>query len=410
MENFETMLEKYAELVITTGLNLQEGQKLLINSPLEAAEFTRKVVRQAYQHGAKRVIVDWNDSEAQRIHLEEAPEETLKEIPQWTIDRYKDLTQQHDALLHITGSDPKALEGVNPERLTLTQKASGEKLEFFGKAQMTGDLTWLIVGIPTKAWANMVFPDKSDEEAMEALWNAILKTVRVDHDNPVAAWEEHVKHLNEKVAYLNDKHFKALHYKGPGTDLVIGLHPKHLWIGGPHHSTFNTQYIPNMPTEEVFTTPLKESVNGTVTSTKPLSAVGNMIENFSLTFEQGRVVDFKAEKGYDALKEIIALDEGMKYLGEVALVPDDSPISNSGIIFNNTLYDENASCHIALGGAIDMAVEGAGSLSKDDLEKIGVNQSYGHTDFMIGSPNLDIDGETEDGEMIPLFRKGNWAI
>ncbi len=411
MEHFDHLLEKYAELVVKIGLNLQKGQKLLISSPLEAAEFTRKVSRNAYKNGAKRVTIDWNDSESQRIHLEEAPEETLKEIPQWAIERYKDLAENNDALLMITGDDPKAFEGINPARISMIQKASGEKLQFFSTAQMRGDITWLIAGVPTKGWANMVFPDKSDEEAIESLWKAIFKTVRIDYDNnPVTAWEEHVRRLNEKVDYLNHKHFTALHYKAPGTELTIGLHPKHLWIGGPHHSSFNTEYIPNLPTEEVFTTPLKDSVNGTVTSTKPLSAMGNMIEKMSLTFENGRVIDFDAEKGYDTLKELLNVDEGMKYLGEVALVPDDSPISNSGLIFNNTLYDENASCHLALGGAIDMSVEGATQLSKDELEKIGVNQSFGHTDFMIGSSDLDIDGETEDGNLVPIFRKGNWVI
>lgn len=410
MENLDHLLDKYAELVIKVGLNLQEGQKLLISSPIEAAEFTRKVSRYAYRNGCKRVVIDWNDSQSQRIHYEEAPEETLKNIPQWTIDRYKDFADNHDALLHITGSDPKALEGVNPERLTMTQKTAGEKLRFFGKAQLTGDVSWLIAGVPTLAWAKTVFPEKNDAEAVDALWDAIFKTVRVDQENPIAAWEDHVKNLNEKVDYLNEKQFKTLHYSGPGTELSIDLHPDHLWIGGPHQSTFDIEYIPNLPTEEVFTTPLKDGVNGTVSSTKPLSALGNMIENFSLTFENGKVVDFKAEKGYDTLKQLLDIDEGMKHLGEVALVPDDSPISNSGIIFNNTLYDENASCHIALGGAIDMAVKGAAALSKDELDAKGVNQSLGHTDFMIGSADLDIDAETHDGERIALFRKGNWAF
>ncbi len=410
MKNFEVLLDQYAETVVKIGLNLQKGQRLIISSPLEAAEFTRKVTRHAYKAGAKRVIIDWSDSESQRIYFEEAPEETLKQIEQWEIDRYKDLADHKDALLHITGSDPKALEGVNPERITMRQKASGEKLEFFSKAQMNGHLTWCIVGVPTQAWAKTVFPDRSEEEAVDALWEAIFKTVRVDQEDPIAAWEGHVQNLNDKVEYLTQKKFKALHYKAPGTDLVIELHPKHIWVGGPHHSANGDLFIPNLPTEEVFTTPLKEGVNGTVTSTKPLSAMGNMIENFSLTFEKGRVVDFKAEKGQEALKELLNIDEGMHYLGEVALVPDDSPISNSGIIFNNTLYDENASCHIALGGAIDMSVEGAAPMSRDELEEIGVNQSFGHTDFMIGSAELDLDGETEDGTLIPLFRKGNWVI
>ncbi|TLS37201.1 aminopeptidase [Pseudalkalibacillus caeni] len=410
MSNFEGKLNRYAEIVVKIGLNIQEGQHLVISSPIEAAEFTRKVMKQAYQNGARRVTVDWNDSQTSRINLEEAPEETLKEVPKWTIEKFKDLAENKGAVLSITGSDPKAFEGVNPEKMTLVQRAQGEHLKFFQKAQLSGDTHWAIVGVPTKAWAEMVFPDKSEQEAMDSLWEEIFKTVRADKADPVTAWEEHSQTLNEKLDYLNEKHFKTLHYKGPGTDLSIDLHPDHLWIGGGHNSTFGTTYIPNLPTEEVFTAPRKYGVNGTVSSTKPLSYFGNMIENFSLTFENGKVVDFKAEKGYEALEQMLGIDEGMSYLGEVALVPHDSPISNSGIIFNNTLYDENASCHIALGNAITMNIEGASKYSKEELEEKEVTNSVGHVDFMIGSAELDIDGETKDGERIPVFRNGDWAI
>jgi aminopeptidase len=410
IKDFEQKLDKYAELVVKIGVSIQEGQSLLINAPIEAAEFTRKVVKHAYRNGAKRVMVDWGDSGTGRIHVQEAPEETLKEIPQWEIDKMKSLVENHDALLSIAGFDPKAYEGVDPSRLTMRSKAAGETFYFFQVAQLRGDMHWAIVGAPTTAWAKTVFPDLSDEEALEKLWEAVFKTVRVDHADPVAAWEEHGKNLKEKMDYLNDRHFKTLHYKSAKTNLSIDLHPDHYWIGGGHHSTFGTDYIPNMPTEEVFTAPLKDGVNGTVASTKPLSALGNMIENFTITFENGRIVDFQAEKGYETLKQLIDMDEGMKYLGEVALVPYDSPISNSGIIFNNTLYDENASCHLAIGAAISMNIEGAGQLSKEEQLAKGINQSVGHTDFMIGSADMDIDGETYDGERVPLFRKGNWAF
>lgn len=410
IQDFDQKLDRYAELVVKIGVSLQEGQSLFVSAPIQAAEFTRKVVKHAYQNGAKRVVVDWGDSETSRINVQEAPEETLKEIPQWEIDKMKHLVEHHDALLSIAGFDPKAFEGVDPARLTMRQKAAGEQLYFFQVAQLRGDTHWAIVGAPTVPWAKTVFPDLSDEEALEKLWEAVFKTVRVDQLDPVAAWEEHGKNLKEKMDYLNEKHFKTLHYKSEKTNLSIDLHPDHIWIGGGHNSTFGTSYIPNMPTEEVFTAPLREGVNGTVVSTKPLSAMGNMIENFSITFENGKVVDFKAEKGYEALKQVIEMDEGMKYLGEVALVPYDSPISNLGIIFNNTLYDENASCHLALGAAISMNIEGAGKLSKDEQLAKGINQSVGHTDFMIGSADLDIDGETLDGERVPLFRNGNWAF
>ncbi|WP_221563534.1 aminopeptidase [Alkalihalobacillus sp. TS-13] len=411
MKTFEEKLDQYAELVVKTGLNIQEGQRLLILSPIEAKEFTRKVTKYAYANGCNRVYVDWKDTVTSRYHLEGASEETLKnDLPQWEIDKYNSLAENNDCLLNITGDDPNAYGGVSPERLMWVQKNRGEKLQNFSKAQLNGDIHWAIAGVPTAGWAKSVFPDKSENEAIEALWEAIFKTVRIDQEDPVAAWEEHGKALSEKVDYLNEKRFKTLHYKSEGTDLTIDLHPEHLWIGGGHESTFNTSYIPNLPTEEVFTTPHKNGVNGTVSSKKPLSAMGNLINNFSLTFEDGKVIDFNAETGYDTLKQLLEIDEGMKFLGEVALVPYDSPISNSGIIFSNTLYDENASCHLAIGTSITMSVKDVGKLSKEELEERGVNQSRGHTDFMIGSADLDIVAETNDGEKVQLFKDGNWAI
>jgi aminopeptidase len=411
MKSFEEKLEQYAELVVKVGLNIQRGQRLFINSPIESAEFTRKVVKKAYENGCRQVFTNWSDTETNRIHLTNADEEVLKDyLPQWEIEKYNSLAENNDCLLILTGIDPDAYKGVPPERMMFVQKNNGEKLESFSRAQLRGDIHWVIAGAPTTGWAKSVFPEMNETEAVEGLWEAIFKTVRVDEADPVAAWEEHGRALREKVNYLNEQQFKTLHYKAEGTDLSLDLHPDHTWIGGGHHSTFGTFYIPNLPTEEVFTTPRRNGVNGTVSSTKPLSAMGNMIENFSLTFKDGKVVDFSAEKGYDTLKQLISIDEGMTYLGEVALVPYDSPISNSGIIFNNTLYDENAACHLAIGTAITMSVKGAGDLSKEELIEKEINHSRSHIDFMIGSADLEIDAEYGDGKRIPLFRNGNWAI
>ncbi|SDM54626.1 aminopeptidase [Fictibacillus solisalsi] len=411
MKTFEEKLDQYAEIVVKVGLNLQEGQRLLINSPIEAAPFTRKVTEHAYKNGCKRVFVEWTDTETNRIHLNNASEEVLKDnLPQWQIDMHESLVENNDCMLMVTGSDPNGFKGVPAERLMFVQKNAGERLEKVSKARLAGEVPWLIAGAPTAGWAKSVFPEKNETDAIEALWEAIFKTVRIDQPDPVAAWQEHGQTLVEKVNYLNEQKFKTLHYKSEGTDLSIDLHPEHVWIGGGHHSAFNTFYIPNMPTEEVFTAPLKEGVNGTVTSKKPLSAMGNIIENFTLSFKDGKVVDLKAEKGEDTLKQLLNIDEGMKYLGEVALVPYDSPISNSGIVFNNTLFDENASCHLALGMTISMNIPGADKLSKEELEAKGVNQSHGHTDFMIGSADLEIEAEYHDGKRIPLFTNGNWAI
>lgn len=403
-------LKKYAELTVRSGLNIQEGQILAINAHLESAAFTRELVREAYKQGAKRVHVDWGDTETQRIHFEEMPEESLKEFPKWRKEMFQELVNNNGAILQLTGTDPSGLAGVDPSRIQLAQQAAGKELKFFQAAQLKGDINWCIIGVPTEKWAKQVFPEVTTEEAVENLWEKIFETVRLDQEDPVLAWEEHAENLHAKINYLNEKHFKTLHYKAPGTDLSIELHPDHLWLGAGDKSTSGVTFLPNMPTEEVFTAPKSTGVNGKVTSTKPLALHGNLIENFSFTFKDGKVIDFTAEKGYDTLKAMLETDENAKYLGEVALVPDASPISQSGITFFNTLYDENASCHIALGNAITTNIKDGGTLSEEELKASGANQSMVHTDFMIGSPSLDIDAETHDGECIALFRNGNWAI
>ena len=255
-----------------------------------------------------------------------------------------------------------------------------------------------------------VFSDLSDIEAVEKLWENIFKIVRVDKDNPVEAWNEHLNNLQKKVDFLNIKKFKKLHYLSKDTDLSIELPEKHIWAGGGELNSKKTYFVANMPTEEVFTLPLKTGVNGKVKSTKPLNYSGNLIDNFILTFKDGKIVDFSAEKGYETLKKLIETDEGSHYLGEVALVPYDSPISNSNIIFYNTLFDENASCHLALGEAYPICIEGGSEMNSEELEKAGANNSLTHVDFMIGSPNLDITGETKDGVIIQIFKNGNWAF
>jgi aminopeptidase len=410
MKNFEEKLDQYAELVVKVGLNIQKGQRLLINSPIEAADLTRKITKYAYEIGCKRVFVDWGDTDLNRLHYLHASDDVLKDfIPQWEIDKNNSLAENNDCMLFIAGTDPNAYANIPPERIMYVQKNVGSKLQSIGQKRINGDVPWAIIGYPTDAWAQSIYPELQKEEAVSSLWEAIFKTVRVDQPDPIAAWQEHSATLTKKVDYLNEQKFKRLHYKSNGTDLTIELHPDHKWAGGGHHSTFGTTYIPNLPTEEVFTTPHKFGVSGTVSSTKPLSALGNLIENFSLTFKEGKVIDFTAEKGYESLKQLLSLDEGMLYLGEVALVPHDSPISNSGIIFNNTLFDENASCHLALGNAITMALNDGNVSTKEEYENRYINYSSGHTDFMIGSADLEITAEYQDGRKVPLFKNGNWA-
>lgn len=410
MEDFQKSLEKYAELVVKVALNIQKGQKLHINAAIENADFVQNITRKAYQAGAKKVYTDLYDPMIQRITYEEAPEEGLAEFPDWRVKMFDELIDEGGALLNVAALDPDLLNGIDPERIAISRKASGNALGRFQDAQTNGGITWCILSVPTKKWAAKIFPNLDADKQVDALWEQIFYTTRVDLDDPVAAWEEHLRNLEEKADYLNDKDFKALHYKAPGTDLTIGLADDHLWKAASFTTKKDIRFIPNVPTEEVFTMPHKDRINGTVTSTKPLNYGGNLIENFSLTFKGGKVVDFQAEKGYDTLKSILDTDEGARSLGEVALVPHDSPISNSDLIFFNTLFDENASCHIALGNALSLNIKDADNQAKEELAAKGFNKSITHVDFMIGSAELDIDGETKDGQLIPVFRNGNWAF
>lgn len=410
MSQFETRLQKYAELAIKVGVNIQENQTLVVNAPIAAVDFVRKVAQIAYQAGAKNVHVEWNDEQLTLIKYNNAPMEAFKEFPLWKAKGYEQFAEEGAAFLSITASNPDLLKGVDPERIATANKTQGAAMEGFRSYIQSDKVSWTVLAIPTQEWAAKVFPDDTSEDQMRKLWEAIFQATRVDIDNPVKAWQDHSRILNEKVEYLNKKKYKTLHYKAPGTDLTIDLPEKHIWAGGGSDNEKGTTFVANMPTEEVFTTPLKEGVNGVVTSTKPLNYGGNLIENFSLTFKAGKIVDFTAETGYETLKRLIETDEGSHYLGEVALVPHDSPISNSNIIFYNTLFDENASNHLAIGNAYAFCIEGGKAMSKEELINKGINTSITHVDFMIGSSEMDIDGILHDGSIEPVFKKGNWAF
>lgn len=404
------MQEKYAELALRTGVNLQKGQALMINSSIEGADFTRIIVRKAYELGAKDVMINWQDDEISLLRYENAPEEVLTTVPQWMVDKYLYYAEDGVALLSVRSTNPDLLKDVDPARVAKASKASAEAMKEFRKYTMNDRIAWSIISIPTADWSKKIFPGTEAEEAKEKLWEQIFKIVRVDQEDPIAAWDEHNKNLKDAVQVLTEKNYQKLIFKAPGTDITFDLPKGHIWKGGGAKTEDGRQFNPNMPTEEVFTVPHKYGVNGTVSSTKPLIYGGNMIDNFSLTFEEGKVVDFKAEKGYETLKHLLDTDEGAKRLGELALVPDASPISQSGLIFYNTLYDENASCHIALGKAYPTNLEGGSNMSDEELDQHGVNDSLTHVDFMIGSNELDIDGVTEDGKTEPVFRKGAWAF
>ncbi len=409
MESFHDNLEKYAELTIKLGVNVQPEQTLYVRAPIESVEFVRRVVRVAYKSGAKHVYVEWSDDEVNRLTYEMQPMEGLKEFPDWKVRTMEELANKGAAFLTIYAPNPDLLKEIDADRISTANRVRAVALEKFSDDMMADKVSWCLVSVPTEGWAKKVFPNLSRNEQIEKLWDAIFKATRIYSEDPIAAWNKHVDNLRNRVQFLNEKKFKKLHYKAEGTDLSIELPEGHLWAGGGAKTQNGIPFMPNMPTEEVFTMPHRSGVNGVVTSTKPLNYSGKYIENISLRFESGRIVDVKADTELETLKKLIETDDGSHYLGEVALVPFDSPISNSNIIFANTLFDENASCHLAIGAAYPTCLIGGTEMSREELDKKGVNNSLMHVDFMIGSADMDIDGERADGTRIPLFRHGNWA-
>ncbi|MDP5274775.1 aminopeptidase [Chengkuizengella axinellae] len=410
MTNFNENLQKYTDVILNIGVNIQKEQKLVISTDLRDAFFVRILTKKAYDLGASDVIVNWRDSIINRTKYDLAPLEAFEEFPRWIADGSTKLVEQGAAFLWIESEDPDLLKGVDTAKIAAHQKSAGQAFKKFSEYIQADKTSWNIVAAPSQAWAAKVFPDLPEEEQMEKLWESIFKISRVDQEDPIKAWKEHDEKLHYKANLLNEKKYKYLHYEAPGTKLTIELHEKHLWTGGSSVNEKGTSFFANMPTEEVFTIPLKTGVNGYVTNTKPLSYGGNLIDNFKITFENGRIIDFEAEQGYETLKALIDTDEGSHYLGEIALVPHHSPISNSNLIFYNTLFDENASNHLAIGSAYSFNLEGGTQMTREELDALGANDSITHEDFMIGSAEMNIDGETADGKREPLFRNGNWAF
>jgi len=410
MSEFQKNLEKYAELAVKVGVNIQKGQILVVNTTLDSAEFVRQVVKKAYEAGAKNVVVNWSDDVVSRTKYELAPDEEFNTYPVWRAKEMEDFVEQGAAFMAIVSSSPDLLKGINPERISNFQKAAGTALAKYRQAAQSDKVSWTVIAAPSPAWASKVFPDAPNDQQVSLLWDAIFKAVRVDTENPVDAWKKHDETLHEKVNYLNERRYQKLHYTAPGTDLTIELPHNHLWVGAGSVNEKGFEFMANMPTEEVFTVPHREGVNGTVASTKPLSYGGNIIDRFSVTFENGRIVDYKADEGEEFLKRLVETDEGSHYLGEVALVPFNSPISQSNVLFYNTLFDENASNHLAIGSAYAFCIEGGKKMSSEELKANGLNESITHVDFMIGSAEMDIDGITADGKTEPVFRRGNWAF
>jgi len=409
-QTFNEQLERYAELIVRTGINVQKHQEVFVTASIDTAPLARLVASHAYAAGAKNVHVDWVDDTLSRLKYEKAEDEVFTQFPAWEKAKRESFVERGAGFISIVSSSPDLLKGIDSSRIGNYQKAAGQGLQEFRRAIQSDKVSWTVVAAASPAWAAKVFPDLAPEEAEQKLWEAIFSSVRLHAEDPVQAWTDHNDNLHSKVDVLNARHYQKLHYRAPGTDLTIELHDKHLWVGASSETVSGISFMANMPTEEVFTVPLKEGVNGYVSSTKPLSYGGNIIDRFKVTFEKGRIVAAEAEEGQDILRQLVESDEGSHYLGEVALVPHQSPISDSGILFYNTLFDENASNHLAIGSGYAFNIEGGKTMSPEELEQHGVNSSITHVDFMIGSAQMDIDGIRADGTVEPIFRNGNWAI
>jgi len=410
LSSFNTKLLKYAELAVKVGVNIQKNQYLYISCSTDNLKLAQIITKLAYENGAKQVFVDLSDDELVRTRYEKAPKDSFDFFPPWKVQEREWLAENGAAFLSITSHNPDLLKGIEHERIMNFQKASGKALANYYSWLQADKFSWTVIAAPSKQWAAKVFPLLSEDQQMNALWEAIFDATRINFEDPVAAWLEHDQQLHSKADYLTSKQYKALHYLAPGTDLTIDLPSKHIWTGGSSENVQGQTFMANMPTEEIFTAPLKTGVNGYVSSTKPLSYGGNIINNFKLTFKDGRIVDIEAEQGKEILTSLIETDEGAHYLGEIALVAHKSPISQSGLLFYNTLFDENASNHLAIGNAYAFCIEGGKEMSAEELLAKGLNHSLTHVDFMIGSEQMNIDGITKEEQKEPIFRNGNWTI
>jgi aminopeptidase len=403
-------MEKYADLLVRVGINIQNDQTLVVSAPIETADFARLLSSKAYEAGAREVVIRWIDEKSAKIRYDMAPDEIFDEAPEWVKAFFKEYAEKDAAFISISASDPELMKDVNPKRISRQNKAMNQALSFYRSRIMSNKNAWCVASIPTEAWAKKVFPNDM-EKSLELLWEAIFKAVRVDRDNPVEAWQKHQDELNLRRNFLEKNNFKSLRYKNSlGTDLEVKLVEGHKWYGGGDKGPKGQIFFANMPTEEVFTMPDKYGANGKVFSALPLNYNGNLIESFWFEFKEGEVIDFGAKKGEEVLKGMLETDDGAKRLGEVALVPYDSPISNQNILFYNTLFDENASCHFALGKAYLLCVENGENIDPKDFDKMGINDSLIHVDFMVGTKDLEITGICHDGSEVPVFKKGNFVI
>jgi aminopeptidase len=409
-------LRAYAELTVRVGLNLQPHQRLLIIGPLanggasiEAAPLVRHITAAAYAAGAQLVETLWGDEALLAARFANAPRDSFDEFSAWLPRALAEHVENGHAVLSIYANDPDQLKDAPPELVAAVQQATARAVRPFREYISRNQTNWSVVAAAASSWAARVFPDVEPSQQVARLWDAIARLCRLDRPDPIAAWETHLRELATRTEHLNRKQYSALRYNGPGTDLTIGLPGGHVWVGGSSLNAARIRFAPNLPTEEVFTMPHKDRVDGVVRSSKPLSYGGNLIEGFSLRFEGGRVVEVHADRGESVLRTLIAMDAGAACLGELALVPHSSPISQTGRLFYNTLFDENAASHIALGAAYKFTFRGGEALTDEEFEAVGGNRSAAHVDFMIGSGELDVSGVLPDGTVEPVMRKGEWV-
>lgn len=402
-------LNEYAELLVHIGLNVQKGQSVNIFCPVDCAVLARACTQACYDAGAREVTVLWNDDQISRMKYLHADDSVFDETPEYLKRFYESALEKKCPHLAIVGDDPESMKGVDPARIQRWRQTTGKALEAYYKAQTNNEFQWLVAACPTCAWANMVFPGA--DNAVDQLWEAIFAAVRVTGDGKaVQRWKEFVVQQKVLVDKLNGYAFVQLHYRNSlGTDLTVGLPKNHFWTGASEISGTGVEFTANIPTEEIFTLPHRDMVNGKVYASKPLSLNGNLIDGFWMELKDGKIVDLHADVGEEYLRKSITLDEGSSYFGEVALVPYDSPISNTGILFYETLFDENAACHFAFGEAYP-CIHGADKLSPDEQKALGINQSINHVDFMVGTSDLEIVGTTPDGRQIKIFENGNFVL
>ena len=405
----KSVLRKYAQLLVRCGINVQKGQEVMIYAGLDQPEFVQMVVEEAYKAKAKKVIVEWNYGPLTKLHVRYQSVKTMGTVEEWQKARQQHFCDVLPARLHLASADPDGMKGVNMGKVAKSRQMSYPIMKPYAD-QRDNKEQWCIAAVPGVAWAKKMFPELSKNQAVEKLWEAILSAARVTED-PIAAWAEHNANLKARCDYLNSLNIQKLHYTAAnGTDLTVGMIPESTWRGGGDESLLGVYFNPNMPTEESFISPKRGEAEGIVYSTLPLSYQGQLIENFWLRFENGKAVEVGAEKGEELLQTMISMDEGAAYLGECALVPQNSPICQSGLLFYNTLFDENASCHLAMGRGFADTIKDFQNKSLDECRELGINDSMIHVDFMIGCDTMNIDATTRDGKIVPIFRNGNWAF